>query len=179
MGAWVLINAGWYYVHQAISDPAIAPLIEQLMVKEAAPTLPPTAGLEPHIYAGCLRERFANAALEHRLDQIAMDGSQKIPQRWLATLKAQQSRGIACDGILTALAAWIRYLRDGKADDPLAEPLAALWRSAGKNGIVEALFGGSGFFAKDWIATDAERDLLSRLVRQGEPRRSPRFPSPG
>ena len=54
----------------------------------------------------------------------------------------------------------------------LAEPLAALWRSAGENGIVEALFGCSGFFAEDWIATDAERDLLNRLVWQGELRRS-------
>jgi fructuronate reductase len=41
-------------------------------------------------YADALIARFANPALEHRLIQIAMDDSQKIPQRWLETLAYHQ-----------------------------------------------------------------------------------------
>ena len=51
------------------------------------PTLP-SVDMDFGIYADALIERFTNAALPHRLRQIAMDGSQKIPQRssirWLA-----------------------------------------------------------------------------------------------
>ena len=50
-------------------------------------------GQDLSAYADALPVRFANPALNHRLIQIAMDGSQKIPQRWLETLAANQRMG--------------------------------------------------------------------------------------
>ena len=52
---------------------------------EAIPTLPKDAGLDPDSYIGELAERFANTALAHRTAQIANDGSQKLPQRIIAS----------------------------------------------------------------------------------------------
>src|SRR3546814_20027598 len=64
-------------------------------------------------YANALLDRFANPALDHRLIQIAMDGSQKIPQRWLETLAWHQARGRRCASLEQAVAAWIAFLRSG------------------------------------------------------------------
>src|SRR3546814_2825158 len=96
------------------------PLIERLMRDEAAPTIKAAPGQDLSAYADALLDRFANPALDHRLIQIAMDGSQKIPQRWLETLAWHQARGARCPSLEAAIAAWIAFLRsDHPVDDPL------------------------------------------------------------
>lgn len=60
---------------------------------EAAQSLPPTEGLDLPAYIDSLVDRFANPAMEHRVQQIAMDGSQKIPERWLAPLRELRAAG--------------------------------------------------------------------------------------
>lgn len=130
--AYLGLERGHATVDQAIADPAIRPLVETLMLDEAAPTLPPMRGFDPRAYAADLIERFANPALAHRLVQIAMDGSQKIPQRWLETLRINNETGRTSPAIEAALAAWLRHTRgdNGPVDDPLAPQLAALWQGA-------------------------------------------------
>src|SRR5690606_29970726 len=109
--------------------------------------------------------RFANPALNHRLAQIAMDGSEKVPQRWLPVLAFHQAKGRSCPAILTAIKAWMRHIRGDsrKVDDPLAGALAAHWRSAGRAGIAAALFGHDGIFAAHWRASD---DALKALTEK-------------
>jgi hypothetical protein len=46
-------------------------------------------------YRAALMARFANPALRHRTQQIAMDGSQKLPQRLVAPWRARLERGPA------------------------------------------------------------------------------------
>jgi fructuronate reductase len=163
--AYLGLLRGHGFVHEAIADPAIRATVERLMRDEAGPTLDPA--FDAPAYADALLVRFANSALPHRLLQIAMDGSQKIPQRWLAVLAWHQRRGRQCPAILEALAAWIVHVRgDGPpVDDPLAERLAALWREAGEGGIVGALFGPGGLFAAEWQATPSDRDALEARLR--------------
>ena len=109
-------------IHQAIADPDIRPMIERLMQREAAPTIDTARCQDLLVYAADLLDRFANPALHHRLIQIAMDGSQKIPPRWLETLAWHQARGQRCSSIEAAIAAWIAFLRsDHRVDDPLAD----------------------------------------------------------
>src|SRR3546814_18797450 len=93
------------------------------MLGEAAPTIDVAPGQDLAAYANALLDRFANPALDHRLIQIAMDGSQKIPQRWLETLAWHQARGRRCASLEQAVAAWIAFLRSGvhPIDDPLAD----------------------------------------------------------
>jgi fructuronate reductase len=165
--AYLGLPRGHRFVHEAIADPAIRATVERLMRDEAAPTLDPAFAASA--YAAALRARFANSALPHRLLQIAMDGSQKIPQRWLAVLAWHQSRGRQCPALLEALAAWVLHVRGDGApvDDPLAAPLAALWREEGARGIVGALFGPAGLFAAEWQATPADREAIeARLGAQ-------------
>src|SRR3546814_3464986 len=95
------------------------------MLGEAAPTIDVAPGQDLAAYANALLDRFANPALDHRLIQIAMDGSQKIPQLWLETLAWHQARGRRCASLEQAVAAWIAFLRSGvhPIDDPLADQL--------------------------------------------------------
>jgi fructuronate reductase len=164
--AYLGLGAGHDYVHQAVADPAIRPLIEQLMRHEAATSLTPAPGQDLAAYGDALLARFANPALAHRLAQIAMDGSQKVPQRWLETLTVHQSAHQQCPAILTALAAWLRHLRgdNGLVDDPQAAILARQWAEAGTSGIVDALFGSQGTIRSGWHPNAADSALIAALL---------------
>ncbi len=71
---------GHEFVHQAIQDPVVAGAAARLM-EEAALTLPSATRKDAPEYARALLARFSNPALHHRLAQIAMDGSLKVPVR--------------------------------------------------------------------------------------------------
>jgi len=166
--AYLGLDAGHEFVHQAVADPAIRPVIETIMREEAAATLEPASGIDTVAYAGSLLDRFANSALQHKLMQIAMDGSQKIPQRWLEPLAINQAAGRSSPATLQALAAWICHVRGDRraVDDPQAHALAALWQTHGMEGIVEALFGANGMFAGTWQAAATDLEYLSQQLRQ-------------
>jgi fructuronate reductase len=160
--AYLGLEAGYDYVHQAVADLALRDMARRLMREEAAPTVPAAVGQDLAAYAETLMARFGNAALNHRLIQIAMDGSQKIPQRWLETLAWHQARGEQCPMLLKAMAAWVRHVR-GTArpvDDPLAPQLAALWGRVGEANIAAALFGAGGLLASAWMPTAADLSAL-------------------
>ncbi|MCJ2184491.1 mannitol dehydrogenase family protein, partial [Novosphingobium sp. 1949] len=130
--AYLGLQRGHAFVHEAVRDPQIRPLIEGIMRAEAAPTIAAAPEQDLPAYADALLARFENPALNHKLIQIAMDGSQKIPQRWLETLEANRRMGRTCPGIAAALSAWFAHLRGANAprwgalDDPLAQPLARI-----------------------------------------------------
>ena len=125
--------AGWATVHEAMADAALKAVIARLMRDEIMPTLAPTPGLDLAAHGARLIERFSNPALQHRTQQIAMDGSQKIPQRWLATVRDRLQADSSIELLALGVAAWLHYLRGvdeaGRVyaiDDPLAGALAQL-----------------------------------------------------
>jgi fructuronate reductase len=164
--AYIGLARGHELVAQAIADPPLAVLINVLMRKEAAPSFTPAPEQDLETYADLLLARFANVARPHRLRQIAMDGSQKIPQRWLDTLRIAQSQGRHCDALLQGLGAWIAYVRGDRftVEDPAAPELAQLWREHGVSGIAGALFGPGGRFPQ-WTASAAELAALTTAVK--------------
>jgi len=119
-------------VDEAVADPAMHAYLEALMQQEIAPSLQALPGLNLAAYQQRLLLRFANPALQHRLQQIAMDGSQKLPQRLLSTLRDRLQAGEPIERLALAVAGWLHYLR-GKTeaghayaiDDPMAAALAA------------------------------------------------------
>jgi fructuronate reductase len=163
--AYLGLRRGHAFVHQAIADPPVRAIVEALM-REAAQTLDPAAGLDPAGYGETLLRRFANSALPHLLAQIAMDGSQKIPQRWLPALAIRRAEGRQSPALLHALAAWVLHVRGdrGAVDDPVAPRLAALWRESGAEGIAAALFGTGGMFAPAWTASPGELTQLAHAI---------------
>lgn len=166
--AYVGLGRGHAYVHEAIADPELCALVQQLMLRDVVPTLSPAPGQDLTAYANALMKRFANPALNHRLIQIAMDGSQKIPQRWLETLVENQRMGRPCPAILTGIAAWLRHVRGdneaqlGAVDDPIADAMKCAWARAGAGGIVEAMFGVNGLVKSAWQPDTASREFIAR-----------------
>jgi fructuronate reductase len=129
--------AGIDFVHEFVARPAGARLVEALW-DEAETTLSPPPGLDVDAYRRDLMARFANPALQHRTRQIAMDGSQKLPQRLLETIAARLKRGKSVDTLALGVAAWMRWQagRDDageafKVDDPLSETTRRLVATSG------------------------------------------------
>ena len=165
--AYLGLDRDHVYVHQAIADPALRGIIDRLMREEAAATLDRGGGIDLDAYADALIARFSNAALQHRLAQIAMDGSQKIPQRWLEPLAINQAAGRSTPATLQALAAWIVHVRGKKrpVDDPMAASLADLWLAHGSDGIVAALFGKQGLLQSTWTPSAEEAIFLQHMLQ--------------
>jgi fructuronate reductase len=161
--AYCGLAAGYTFVHQAVADPALRALALRLMLDEAAPTILAPKGMDLQAYAQALITRFENPALNHRLIQIAMDGSQKIPQRWLATLAENQREARQCPAILSAIAAWIKHLRgkNGPVDDPRAGELTEVAQSPHP---IHGLFGMEGLLASDWCPRDADVAFITERL---------------
>ena len=158
--AYCGLQRGHEFVHQAVGDPVLRALAVQLMREEAAPTIAPAPGQDLAGYGDSLIERFANPALNHRLIQIAMDGSQKLPQRWLETLAARRAQGHQCPALLAGVAAWIRHLRgaNGPVDDPRAAALAV---AANQSDPLAALFGPEGLLESPWHPDAADAAVIA------------------
>ena len=158
---------GHTYVHQAIADPQLRTLVRRLMLEEAAPTIDAGEDQDLAAYAEQLVTRFENPALNHRLDQIAMDGSQKIGQRWLEVLAEQQNGGASiCEAILTGIAHWLHHVsaKARPVDDPQADALQRVCAETSGPELVEAVFGTHALIQSPWRPSDAETDfILARL----------------
>ncbi|MDQ1723426.1 MAG: fructuronate reductase, partial [Frankiaceae bacterium] len=110
-------------VAEAIADDELLGRVEQWW-DEAAPHV----GLETDAYREALLARWRNPRIEHRLAQIAGDGSQKLPVRVLPVARAELAAGrepLAAAGIL---AAWIAHLRGAGA--PVTDTQAATFVQA-------------------------------------------------
>ena len=141
--AYIGLQRGHAFVHEAIADPVLRAFVLAQMREEAVPSLTAAAGLDPAAYIDAILDRFANAELHHRLDQIAMDGSQKLPQRWIATVADRLAQGLDSPRHRLSIAAWIAYTADAPrmSDDPLRTRFAAIWaESAGDARQVVARF---------------------------------------
>jgi len=124
--------SGHEHVHEAVAVPVFAAYVEALW-DEAQTTLNPPPGLDVAAYRDELMARFSNSALMHRTRQIAMDGSQKLPQRLLAGAAERLTAGQGVEAMALGVAAWMRWqegvTESGEAvvvDDPLAAHTAEL-----------------------------------------------------
>jgi fructuronate reductase len=130
--AYLGAMAGWSTVDRAVAEPALRGFIEAMLRDEIEPTLPALPGLDLDARRAALLQRFANPALQHRTQQIAMDGSQKLPQRLLGTVRDRLRAGASIECLGLAVAAWIHYQRGVDEagtrypiQDPLADAIAA------------------------------------------------------
>nr|WP_253949148.1 mannitol dehydrogenase family protein [Mangrovicoccus sp. HB161399] len=134
--------AGHVTVDNCMGDAALRGKARSLMLEEQAPTLSVPESVDLAAYAEALLTRFANPRLRHRLDQIASDTSQKMPQRLFAPalvhLQKDEDWPVTAEGI----AAWIRLLCDGRGSaDPRKEELDAAAKEADPVAAVLALPG--------------------------------------
>ncbi len=180
MLAYLGYLAGYETVAETMANPDFEKLVRRYMDEEATPTLALPGGVDIEGYKDQLIERFRNPALKHRTWQIAMDGSQKLPQRLLSVIRQQLKAGGPFEFAALAVAAWMRYAtgqdEQGRAidiRDPLAERLAALALQAGNSStaLVTAYLAVEEVFGDDLPQSEVFRAAveasMSRLYEMG------------
>ncbi|MEM1074758.1 MAG: mannitol dehydrogenase family protein [Pseudomonadota bacterium] len=128
--------AGYETIADCAADPDFVALCRKLWAEEIVPTLDPPDDTDIGAYTEALLKRYSNPAIRHQTWQIAMDGSQKLPQRLVATLLDQRARCAVAPGLCLAIAAWMRYIggldEQGQEID-VRDPLASELRHAADN----------------------------------------------
>ncbi|HLZ65823.1 MAG TPA: mannitol dehydrogenase family protein [Aliidongia sp.] len=170
---------GAEYVSDAVALPALRRFVAALQTQELAPTVGHFSTDRLADYSRQLMVRWDNTAVKHRTRQIAMDGSQKLPQRLLKALDERLDQGLPTGRLTYAVALWLRHLagRDDAGqpipvNDPLATrlmPLAGADRPAAQ--VVEQVLGVRAVFPEA-LAVRAElraslTDALERLRAVG------------
>lgn len=172
--------AGCEFIADAVRTRELGELVHRLMSEEVRPTLAVPDGFDVTSYIATLLERFGNPALRHRTVQVAMDGSQKLPQRLLPAARTLLDRGVPPRLTALAVAGWMRYVTAGRSeagalltvDDPLAPRIAAVTAGADSASATSAaLLGLTEIFGNDLSADPRFRALvadgLDRLSREG------------
>jgi fructuronate reductase len=125
-------------------------------------------------YRDALIERFANPALKHRTWQIAMDGSQKLPQRLLGTIRDRLRSGLEVNRSALGVAAWMRYVTgvdengtEIDVKDPLAVSLRqiAVMAERDPSRLVDGLLAVKEIFGSDLPQHDGFRAVLRRHMQ--------------
>jgi fructuronate reductase len=171
-----LAYLGYLAGHETVSDVMEAEgfnaFIEAMMDEEITPTLPPLPEFDLDAYKVQLRERFRNPALRHRTWQIAMDGSQKLPQRLLNTIRKRLEQKQPFDRLALGVAGWMRYAtaldENGKqidVRDPLSQEFKQ--RTAGKttaSELLDAYLGMEEIFGVDLPNSQKFRETVGRML---------------
>ena len=132
--------AGCKTIAECVSQDSMVNYIRYLWENEIIPTLETPEGENLSDYCSCLLERYQNPSIEHRTWQIAMDGSQKLPQRILETVSDLLKHQKNFQGLALAIAAWMKYVTGidltGEAIDvcdPLANDFAVIAKKSETN----------------------------------------------
>ncbi|MEL6609315.1 MAG: mannitol dehydrogenase family protein [Pseudomonadota bacterium] len=179
MLAYLGYLAGYETIAETVADPAFARLCDRTWQEEIIPTLPSIPGEDVHAYCRTLMDRYTDTAIRHRTWQIAMDGSQKLPQRILGTIADNLAAGRDTQCLILAVAAWMRYV--GGTDEhgtpiDVRDPLAAELRAASTAGgtaveKVNALLSVGSIFPEQLSQDTAFRQTVAeayeRLDRHG------------
>lgn len=120
-------------VAQAMVTPALARFVERLMREAIVPNVAAPKGFDAPRYVEAILARFRNPAIQHRLSQIAWDGSQKIPVRLLGTISDALAAGRPIDVLCLPVAGWLQFVRRQTRNgvalvDPMNEVLSQIGR---------------------------------------------------
>lgn len=182
-----LAYLGWLAGHKTVADTmadaSLRQLISDLMGSDIIPTLSMPDGVDLPAYRDRLLERFANPALKHKTFQIAIDGSQKLPQRLLGTIRDRLSEAESIDRLALGVAAWIRFATGQdeagtsfEVQDPLANDFAVLAQDAAldkdqpgrfdADRLASGFFGLAAVFGDDLPADARFRDAVIAALRR-------------
>jgi fructuronate reductase len=162
-------------VSDAVADDGLRAAATGLMASDVAPTLNVPDGVDLAGYQHDLLARFANPALRHRTAQIAMDGSQKLPQRLLGTIRDRRRAGAEPALAALGVAAWMRYVSARRSDsgrpltidDPLADVIAErVGERSDPGAVVDGLLGMRAVFPEDLASDEPLRTQLIELVQR-------------
>ncbi len=170
--------AGYAHINECMEDSCFREAARALMLNEQAPTLR-VRGVDLTQYADSLITRYSNPELKHRTWQIAMDGSQKLPQRMLDSVRWHLAHQKPFPLLALGIAGWMRYVggidEQGNRID-VSDPLLSVITqsvSGSKDGEdrVNALLAINAIFGDDLPLNahfvQAVQEAYQRLLAQG------------
>lgn len=113
--AYLGLPRGHVYVRQAIADPQLLRFLDEMVAAEIAPALAP---LDVASYWHTVKARLANPMIDHRLAQIAEDGSLKLPQRLFPLLEVNAAAGRQISRMADVVRAWLDLMATRPPRDP-------------------------------------------------------------
>nr|WP_234908972.1 hypothetical protein [Rhizobium rhizogenes] len=153
------------FVRDVMAVPENVVLVRRHM-QAAVRTLDPVPGIDLTHYMDQLVERFANPAIAHRTQQIAMDGSQKLPQRLFQPAVDAISSGSDAAEFAFVTAVWIAYLKQAETiDDPRAQELQKAVADAMLADETASFFAIAGLFPSELQANRDWRNQVNSLLR--------------
>ncbi|WP_376742227.1 mannitol dehydrogenase family protein [Pseudorhizobium tarimense] len=159
---------GLEYVRDVMAVPEYRDLARRHM-QSARKTLDPVPGIDLDQYIDQLIERFENPTIAHRTKQIAMDGSQKLPQRLFAGTAEALAKGEDAETAALATALWIAYAkRTPNIDDPRREELRRAAAEPAGDDALAAFFALPGLFPKALIDNRGWRDRVNAKLAEIE-----------
>jgi mannitol 2-dehydrogenase len=108
--AYLSALAGIGLVHEAMAIPAVRLFLEDVLHREAMPTLAEIPGHPREQYIASVLERFANSGVRDQIARLCIDGSAKFPTFLIPTVARQLDLDGPIERAATALAGWARYL---------------------------------------------------------------------
>lgn len=102
--------AGYEFIAEAMDNHHFEHFIRYLMKEEITPTVTPPTQFDMKFYQDTVIERLKSHGIRHRTRQVAMDGSQKLPQRLINTILDRLVEGEPIDALCLVIAAWMRYV---------------------------------------------------------------------
>ena len=122
--------AGHETIADTVADPVFQPFLRAFWA-EIIPTVEAPTGVDLASYADALLTRYENKNIRHQTSQIAMDGSQKLPQRLIGPLRDALDQRRPTPMLYISIAAWMRYVSgvdERGAPIDVKDPLAARLR---------------------------------------------------
>jgi len=134
--------------------PVVRTFLEDLLQREAIPTLTQIPGHPPEDYAATVLQRFANTGVHDQIARLCLDGSAKFPTFLIPTVERELQADGPIERAATALAGWARYLG---AVDPSEQSFDADGDAARRH-AAEALADPVAFLAYEAVFPAAVRD---------------------
>ena len=153
---------GHVTVAEALADDTILHWLEEWWDEASQHlhlSIPEVAG-----YRSALVDRFTNPRIRHGLEQIAADGTQKLPVRILPVLFRERAADRVPTGATRVLAAWVCHVRG--AGTSVSDPRAAEIVPLAAHSLPDAVRGLVGILDAS-LAEDA--DVVAAVIAQAEP----------
>lgn len=165
--AYIGALRGHRKIDRAMADDVVLSTACRLMDEDVIPTLDPPEGVDLASYRDEILDRFANPGTGYTTDQVAGDGSQKLPIRILDTVADRLAAGVVPSAATQVVAAWIVYVarrrdvhgRELPLEDPWADRLVAA--AAGPDGsLVDRMLSLREVFPAEIAEHDGFRSAL-------------------
>jgi fructuronate reductase len=149
------------FVRDVMAVPEFVKKVERHMEAVVA-TLDPVPGIDLPFYRQQLLDRFANPTIAHRTEQIALDTSQKLPQRLLSATSETLVAGGDATTFAYVIALWIKSIhKRGDLDDPRRQEILAAAAIAEPADASAPFFAIPGLFPPELVNARAWRDQVN------------------